>query len=322
MKLLPAGKKSLKTIARDRDAAGQVIDLVILLDYLLSTLEGEAMTTRERVDLHASKMSRMKDVHFGITIRNRLSHSDPGERHPSDEEVERARDHLFRGVRDVLPHLDPKLARAAEGTEPMWRRFLPALWFLGVWQVFAVSVRIGLGDSLDFAFAREATLVAGCALLHLAVFPFLSRLVPRLDVLFRVMLYSYALALVPIGLGIAAYFSAPDESGIITAYTHWLGAVDSVLTRILGEGARGFAPWLVLGDVSFWDQVRDANAVTVMVFGAVVVFATQAKVFAHLPLKWIQRVSAGKTVQGRWADAIPLAAGAALVVERLVSLFL
>ena len=225
---LPPGKKSLAEIRRSKDDADSVVELVILLDYVLASFDrvgNGPKSTRERIDLHAKRFSDHKDVHFGITVRNRIVHSEPGEPTPTTAEMERARRHLVRGVEDLLGHANAKTAALASGAagsssgSGRGARVLRVLsvlaWFFGSWQLYSFAANAtltalrGADEAAGYTVARFVVLDVGLALLQLRWIPLGPRFGVELRGLFLAMLGSYLL-----GIGLFVWCIVNPSAGV------------------------------------------------------------------------------------------------------------
>ncbi len=319
---LPAGKKSLPRILSNSDDADRVIDLVILLDYLLSTLRVEEgpISTRERVDREAKLFRSKGDVHFGITLRNRLAHTDSGEAPPSEEEVQRASGHLVQAVNELLPHLRPDLrAAVAGGRSANWRQLVSVvLVFFGVWQLYAVLAELAIASLGGLPGSQWFTLLLGLFVLNQFLLPHAARWLPKLTLFFRVMCASYLLGLGLAVRGIVLWNSDVTEGELVAGYTSWFAGVGELLEHVLGAGVWAFAPWLVLSRPETWEEVARLDGLSFAVFGAPLLVLLGAYLWALAPSRksLVQaRQAAGPS---RWAWGSAYALGACLLVERIV----
>lgn len=322
---LPPGKKSLAEIRRSGDDADSVVELVILLDWLLATFDRRGdgpKGTRERVDRHARRFSDHKDVHFGITVRNRIVHSEPGEAAPTAAELERARRHLVRGVEDLLAHAEAKTAALAAGVPPSTGRVRGLLavlaWFFGSWQLYAIaatsvlSTVSGTDGAVGYPVTRLVVLVAGLALLHSFWLPLGPRFGVEVRGLFRALLGSYA-----VGIGLFAWCIASPPAGADgTTFSgspfSSLGGGARVLERLLGEGVYAFAPWLAYSSETLWSGLDQLGLGEFVLVSGLVLLLFGAFAFAWRPSR--RAVRSGPAF--RHGRLVCLALGLFLVAER------
>lgn len=113
---LPPGKKPLREVEQQSNAANRVIDLAILLDFALATLDPTStqgqVSLSERIKRHADRFRSLPDLLFAVGVRNDLVHATSSRRTPPKEpEIKRAAKHLRHGLLEVMPHVDPALAK-------------------------------------------------------------------------------------------------------------------------------------------------------------------------------------------------------------------
>ncbi len=323
---LPAGKKSLPKILADSDDAHRVIDLVILLDYLLSTLGSEngSASTRERVDRNATLFSNKGDVHFGITVRNRLAHTDQGEKAPTEEEVVRAREHLVRAVRDLERHLAPDLRNAVAGASGgRFARLKPALapvcLFFGAWQLFAVLAGLVVEQLGGLKGSRWFVLLVGLVLLNQIVIPQAARWIRGVTSVLRGSLVSYLLGLALAIRGIVLWSSGATQSELVDGYCGWFGGVGDALESFLGQGVWAAAPWLVLSREETWSEITRQDALSVAVYLAPVLVMLAALLWSFRPARLSGKAAAASAGDARAAIWAAYALGVFLVAERAYS---
>lgn len=113
---LPPGKKPLREVEQQSNAANRVIDLAILLDFALATLDPAPapgqVSLSERIKRHAARFGSIPDLLFAVGVRNDLVHATSSRKTPPKEpEIKRAAKHLRHGLLEIVPHIDPVLAR-------------------------------------------------------------------------------------------------------------------------------------------------------------------------------------------------------------------
>jgi hypothetical protein len=114
---LPPGKKPLREIEQQADAAARVIDLTILLDFALASLDPKTidrpLAPSDRIKRHSEWFASLKDLMFAVGVRNDLVHAkSAAARTPTAAEIKRAAKILRAGLLEALPHVDGELARA------------------------------------------------------------------------------------------------------------------------------------------------------------------------------------------------------------------
>lgn len=134
---LPYGRKPLPVIKRLPDPADQVIDLVVLLDSLLTgpivakqPRDPAAPKGEQKLgDIVSENMDKFTvskpDLFFSLGARNFCAHAGT-DRSYSPEEVCRAAGHLTRAIYDLLRHVDDDV-RAAVLSDPLGTRATPSL---------------------------------------------------------------------------------------------------------------------------------------------------------------------------------------------------
>lgn len=326
---LPAGKKTLTKILSDGDDAHCVIDLVILLDYLLSTLgkESGSASTRERVDRNAKLFQNKGDVHFGITVRNRLAHTDADETPPTEKEVLRARGHLVAAVKELRPHLSKELRPAVSAggagrarVASVSRTLLPALAFFGAWQLFAFAAGLLIAQLGGLRGSRWFTLLVGLVLLNQFLVPRSARWIRGVTMFLRVMLVSHLVGLVLAIRGVVLWSSEATHAELIDGYCGIFGGVGDALESLFGMGVWAFAPWLVLSREETWSELARLDGLSVAVFLAPVLLLVTAYLWAFLPARISRKAGEGGGVTREMGVWVAYGLGAFLVIERVASL--
>lgn len=107
--MLPLGVYPLAQIEQEPKPVNQIIQLVSLLEYLLSFVspnllgkDGKPATVGERVDAHRALFANPPDVFFGIGVRNNLVHARSSD--VTEVEIKRAVSHLSKAVREISSH--------------------------------------------------------------------------------------------------------------------------------------------------------------------------------------------------------------------------
>lgn len=107
--MLPLGVFPVAQIEQEQNSVTQVIQLVSLLEFLLSFVnpnllgkDGKPATVGERVDAHRAFFANPPDVFFGIGVRNNIVHAKSTD--VTEAEIKRAVSHLFRAVREISNH--------------------------------------------------------------------------------------------------------------------------------------------------------------------------------------------------------------------------
>ncbi|MFN0107965.1 MAG: hypothetical protein ACKVZH_03855 [Blastocatellia bacterium] len=107
--MLPLGVYPLAQIEQEKNPVNQIIQLVSLLEYLLSFVspnllgkDGKPATVGERVDAHRALFANPPDVFFGIGVRNNLIHAKSSD--VTEVEIKRAVGHLSKAVREISSH--------------------------------------------------------------------------------------------------------------------------------------------------------------------------------------------------------------------------
>lgn len=326
---LPAGKKPLAKILSDEDDAHCVIDLVILLDYLLSSLgeESGSASTRERVDRNAKLFKRKKDVHFGITVRNRLAHTDAGEAPATEKEVRRAREHLVAAVQELEPHLSKDLQRAVSGGRfggarfaSLSRALLPAFAFFGAWQLFAVTAGLLIGQFGGLRGGRWFTLLVGLVVLNQLVIPRSARWVRGVTLFLRLMFVSHLLGLVIAVRGLVLWSSGVTQTELVDGYCDLFGRAGDKLEAVLGLGVWAFAPWLVLSREETWAEITRFDGLSVAVYLAPILLLVTAYLWAFRPAQVSRKAGEGGATTRGMGTWVAYGLGVFLIAERAASL--
>lgn len=107
--MLPLGVFPVAQIEQEKNPVTQVIQLVSLLEFLLSFInpnllgkDGKPATVGERVDGNRALFSNPPDVFFGIGVRNNIVHAKSSD--VTEVEIKRAISHLLKGVREIANH--------------------------------------------------------------------------------------------------------------------------------------------------------------------------------------------------------------------------
>jgi len=107
--MLPLGVLPVTLIEQEKNPVTQVIQLVSLLEYLLSLVnpgllgkDGKPATVGERVDAHRALFASPPDVFFSIGVRNNIVHARTSD--VTEAEIKRAIVHLFKAVREIGNH--------------------------------------------------------------------------------------------------------------------------------------------------------------------------------------------------------------------------
>ncbi|MCC6230488.1 MAG: hypothetical protein IT432_14840 [Phycisphaerales bacterium] len=122
--LLPAGKKSLDLIRRQRSAADRVEDYGKLLEWLLVTFVSAKDLRQDlsaHVETNAKFFASLPRVYFGLGVYNDLKHA-VSVRAPRDpQEISRAAINLEWAVLQVLPYVPWSVQRAV-AVDGMWNQ--------------------------------------------------------------------------------------------------------------------------------------------------------------------------------------------------------
>lgn len=104
--MLPLGVNPVMQIEQEKNPAGQLIQLVSLLEYLLGFVspgligkDGKPASVGELVNANRSLFSSPPEVFFGIGVRNNLVHAKAAD--ATEAEIRRAIDHLFKAICEV-----------------------------------------------------------------------------------------------------------------------------------------------------------------------------------------------------------------------------
>ncbi|MDQ3014098.1 MAG: hypothetical protein M3X11_25755 [Acidobacteriota bacterium] len=107
--MLPFDVFPVTRIEQEKNPATQVMQLVSLLEYLLSFVspglvgkDNRLATVGDYVDANRSLFSMTANVFFGIGVRNNLIHAKATD--ATEEEIQRAAGYLFQAVREVRAH--------------------------------------------------------------------------------------------------------------------------------------------------------------------------------------------------------------------------
>ncbi len=107
--MLPLGVFPVAQIEQEKNPVTQVIQLVSLLEFLLSFVnpnllgkDGKPATVGERVDGNRALFSNPPDVFFGIGVRNNIVHAKSSD--VTEVEIKRAISHLLKAVREIGHH--------------------------------------------------------------------------------------------------------------------------------------------------------------------------------------------------------------------------
>ncbi len=107
--MLPLGVFPVAQIEQEKNPVTQVIQLVSLLEFLLSFVnpkllgkDGKPATVGERVDGNRALFSNPPDVFFGIGVRNNIVHAKSSD--VTEVEIKRAISHLLKAVREISNH--------------------------------------------------------------------------------------------------------------------------------------------------------------------------------------------------------------------------
>lgn len=110
MSELPPGKSPLRAIKRISDAPHKVKEAATLLEYYLDRANkyltdenGQPYQLMNLVCHNSKRFSNLKEVTFGVQIRNQLVHPPRSEvKLPTNAEIRRADNALIQGIEDVL----------------------------------------------------------------------------------------------------------------------------------------------------------------------------------------------------------------------------
>ncbi len=107
--MLPLGVFPVTQIEQEKNSVTQVIQLVSLLEFLLSFVnpnllgkDGKPATVGERVDANRALFANPPDVFFGIGVRNNIVHAKSTD--VTEVEITRAVSHLLKAVREISIH--------------------------------------------------------------------------------------------------------------------------------------------------------------------------------------------------------------------------
>jgi len=297
---------------------------------LLSTLgkENGALSTRERVDRNVKLFKRKSDVHFGITVRNRLVHTDSEDQPPTVEEVQRAREHLGSAVRGLGPHLATDLRGAVTGGRigaPRWagvvRALVPAFAFFGAWQLFAVLAGFLVDQLGGLRGGRWFTLLIGLVLLNQFLVPRCSRWIRGMTFFLRAMFVSYLIGLGLAIRGLVLWSSGVSQAELTDGYCGIVGDAGAVLESVLGLGVWAFAPWLVLSREETWEEIARLDALSLAVYLAPVLLMIAAYLWAFAPARTARKTAGEGAESHRMGTWIAYGFGIFLLLERIAHLF-
>jgi hypothetical protein len=107
--MLPLGVNSVAQIEQEKNPATQVIQLVSLLEHLLSFVspgligkDGKRASAGELVSANRALFANPPDVFFGIGVRNNLVHAKATD--ATEAEIRRAVSHLIKAANDIRAH--------------------------------------------------------------------------------------------------------------------------------------------------------------------------------------------------------------------------
>ncbi|MCA9071705.1 MAG: hypothetical protein KDA84_22415 [Planctomycetaceae bacterium] len=119
--------KDIVSIQRNPDNSAQLTQLASLLEYVLKMLDQQklevtgdlSLTLGERVQerQHFLGEELLKKVNFALGIRNRITHPEPGEAPPDEEEIVRATQYFVQAIEKHLELLPPQDAARVRGTQ-------------------------------------------------------------------------------------------------------------------------------------------------------------------------------------------------------------
>src|SRR5437868_6333702 len=107
--MLPLGVYPVTRIAQEKNPAARVIQLVSLLEYLLSFVspgligkDGKPVTIGEYVDANRGLFPTPANVFFGIGVRNNIVNAKATD--ATEEEIQRAAGYLFQAIQEIRAH--------------------------------------------------------------------------------------------------------------------------------------------------------------------------------------------------------------------------
>ncbi len=114
--VLPAGKKPLAAIRKEKDAADRVEDYARLLEWLLVAFVAETDLKQDlstHVGANSWMFSSLPSVYFGLGVYNDLKHAVSARAPREQSEIGLAAHNLERAVVEVLPYTPWSVQRAA-----------------------------------------------------------------------------------------------------------------------------------------------------------------------------------------------------------------
>jgi len=149
---LPAGKKPLILIRKQRSPVDRVEDYAKVLEWLLVSFVSDPAVKQdlsEHVESNANLFGSLPRVYFGLGVYNDLKHAVSSRATRTSAEIERAALNLEWAVVEVLPYTPWSVQRAV-ALEGIWARIRRIALWCGV-VIIALFALVGVGQLLRTA---------------------------------------------------------------------------------------------------------------------------------------------------------------------------